>query len=457
VKVDYALPGDIKLQSITAYQFGSTAYKADLYGATTQTGVLPTDLWYNLAVNDNWSFADLVDETIWSEEVNLISSDTGDFRWIIGGFAQSDEYNYLPPQSKNFIISVPPVGVPAGTPGTEYTLQGKNPETDLSVFAQISYELPAGFEIQLGGRYSATSTVNKNVLINEYGTPLVSDNGLSSHNFSYKAALNWNVDADNFLYAFIATGFKPGGLNVNQGFGFPFPAFGPETVTNYETGWKSSFFDGHLRTQIDGYYNNFKDFQVTIGNPIFPASIFTIEVNDPKPTKLYGFEASAQAVFGDFSFDTNVGLMHSELGGFYATDGRLQGFGIPCSPTTGPANIFGTCVNLKGHGQTYAPNFTFNIGAQYNINLDGGDVLTPRVNFGHVSAQWATLFEDAALGDRLAARNILGAQLAWTHGDFVVTLYGTNLTNDQYVAALNSGLDFAGAPRQYGIRLMKTF
>jgi iron complex outermembrane receptor protein len=462
VKVDYILPDDIKLQSITAYQFGNTSYKADLYGATTQTTLNPSDQWYSFVApgnlsNDTYAFVDSVDETIWSEEINLISSDKNDFRWIVGGFAQSDTYSYLAPQSQNFVISVPGPGVPSGTVGTVYTLQGQNPETDLSIFGQVSYELPAGFEVQLGGRYAATSTVNKNVLINEYGTPLVSNNGAASHNFSYKAALNWNIDADNFLYGFIATGFKPGGLNVNQGFNFTFPPFGPETVTNYEAGWKSSFFDGHVHTQIDGYYNNFKDFQVTIGNPIFPDSIFTIETNDPHPTKIYGFEGSAQAVFGDLSFDTNIGLMHSELGAFYATDGRLQGFGIPCDPVTGPANAFGTCVNLKGKQQTYAPNFTFNVGVQYNFNLEGGDVLTPRVNYGYVGPQWATLFENATLGDRLSERNILNAQLAWTHGNYTVTLYGTNLINDQYVAALNSGLDFAGPPRQYGIRIMKTF
>lgn len=469
VKADYMLPDDIKLQSITAYQFGNTSYKADLYGATTATNPAnASDQWYSFFTlpggavpaglsNDTYAFVNSVDETIWSEEINLISSDTNDFRWIVGGFAQSDTYSYLAPQSKNFIISVPGPGVPSGSPGTVYTLQGQNPETDLSIFGQVSYELPAGFEVQLGGRYAATSTVNKNVLINEYGMPLSSNNGAASHNFSYKAALNWNVDADNFLYAFIATGFKPGGLNANQGYGFTFPPFGPETVTNYETGWKSSFFDGHVHTQIDGYYNDFKDFQVIIGNPIFPDLIFTIETNDPHPTKIYGFEGSAQAVFGDLSFDTNIGLMHSQLGGFYATDGRLQGFGIPCDPVTGPANAFGTCVNLKGKQQTYAPNFTFNVGVQYNFNLEGGDVITPRLNYGYVGPQWATLFENATLGDRLSERNILNAQLAWTHGNYVVTLYGTNLINDQYVAALNSGLDFAGAPRQYGIRIMKTF
>lgn len=78
-----------------------------------------------------------------------------------------------------------------------------------------------------------------------------------------------------------------------------------------------------------------------------------------------------------------------------------------------------------------------------------------RANFGHVGGQWATLFETPTLGDRLVARNILNAQLAWEHKSWTVTAYGPNLTNQHYPAALNSGLHFAGAPRQYGVKLLK--
>ena len=51
----------------------------------------------------------------------------------------------------------------------------------------------------------------------------------------------------------------------------------------------------------------------------------------------------------------------------------------------------------------------------------------------------------------------MNAQLAWNHKSWTVTAYGTNLTNQHYVAALNSNLDFAGAPRQYGIKVQKVF
>ena len=294
LKVDYVFDGGIKLQTVTAYQTGNTRYKGDLYSTGPNTsgpykGVFPTT---GPFTTDFAAFTDNVDETIWSQEINLISPDTGDFRWIIGAFAQSDRYGFLTPATKDFIINL---YTPINSLAFQYDLSGSNPESDVSVFGQASYELPAGFEVQLGGRYSAVSTVNKDLLILQYGTVIgPSTQGLASHNFSYKAALNWTIDENNFLYGFIATGFKPGGLNLPFIPGSSVSPFGPETVVNYETGWKSSFLDHHLLTQVDGFYNNFKSFQVIIGYPAFPT--FGFEVNNPNPTKLYGFEGSAQAV-----------------------------------------------------------------------------------------------------------------------------------------------------------------
>jgi iron complex outermembrane recepter protein len=67
------------------------------------------------------------------------------------------------------------------------------------------------------------------------------------------------------------------------------------------------------------------------------------------------------------------------------------------------------------------------------------------------------MFDNTGLGDRLGSRNLLGAQLEYAMGTWVATLYGDNLTNQQYVASNNSGGLYAGPPRQFGIRLTKTF
>ena len=427
LKIDYVMPDGITIRSVSGYQKGNTAYVADLDGTNTA----------------NETFGDSVNETLWSEEFNVISPDTGFVTWIVGAYIDHDNYDFPPPYQ--FYIGAPP-----GSLATEYLLQGTNPESAVAGFGQLSFQLSKSFQLQIGGRYTAAETTN-HVQVLQYGLPLTDEQSAKFVNTSGKVSLNWTVDPNNFLYAFVSTGFRPGGLNVPVGLGTP-SAFGPEKLEDFEIGWKSTGLDGHLRTQIDGFYDVYKDFQVNIGYPAFPT--FAFELNNPNPTHLYGIEAQTQAVFGQFSMDAGATLMHSSLGTFYATDPRVAAY-TSCDPTTGPSSA--SCIDLSGHSQTYAPNFSFNIGAQYKFALSGADTLTPRVNFGYVAPQWATLFENPALGDHLAGRDILGAQLAWTHAHFVTTLYGTNVTDQHYVGALNSGLRFAGPPRQYGLRFMTTF
>jgi iron complex outermembrane receptor protein len=120
----------------------------------------------------------------------------------------------------------------------------------------------------------------------------------------------------------------------------------------------------------------------------------------------------------------------------------------------GPASL--SCVGVSGHSQSYAPSLTYNFGPQYVFHV-GGHTLTMRANYSYVGSQWATLFDNAPLGDYLGARKLLSAEAAYGIGDWTFTAYGTNLTNEAYVAAADSGLRWAGDPRQYGIRVMKTF
>ncbi|MGO9949963.1 MAG: TonB-dependent receptor [Steroidobacteraceae bacterium] len=427
LKIDYVLPDGITLRSVAGYQKGDTQYQADLDGT-------------NVANN---YFADNVWETLWSEEFNIISPDTGFFTWIFGAYADGANLNFVP--NYYFLIGTPP-----GNPATEYRLQGTNPTSARASFGQVSFQLAQGFQLQFGARYTDAKTTNE-VQILQYGLPLNDHQEVTYVNTSGKVSLNWTVDPNNFLYAFVSTGFRPGGLNVPVGLGTP-GAFGAETLTNYEIGWKLKSLDGHLRTQLDSFYYEYKNFQVIVGYPQLP--VFGFELNNPNPTHIYGFEAQEEAVFGDLSINAGMAVMHSELGQFFATDPRVATF-TPCNPETGPSS--GSCIDLTGHSQTYAPNFTFNIGTQYKIALGSQDTLTPRVNYGYVGTQWATLFENADLGDHLAGRSILGAQLAWTHAKFVTTLYGTNITDQHYVGALNSGLNFAGPPRQFGIRFLTSF
>ena len=443
LRVNYELDNGIQLRSVSGYSAGNTKYRADLDGTAavaTAPGVTPVVL-----PTADRTFFDSVNERQFSQELTLISPDKDRLSYLVGAFAVWNHYNFLPPfQFVSDTSSAP-------GPASEYRLQGTNPNRSLDAFGQLGYAITPALKIELGGRYTASRSIN-HVQILQFGTPITAEQRTRSNNFSYKASLGWAADRNNYLYAFAATGFKPGGLNVPVGIVAP-DFFKEETVTSFEGGWKANFADRRIRTTLSLFYNSYKDFQVIIANPTLP--VFGLETNVPGTTKIYGFEAEAEAKFGKLSVDVGMNVLRSEIGQFFALDQRGTLSLAPCNPQTGPATAL--CIDLKGRDQTYAPKFTFNVGASYEFALGGNATLTPRANFGHIGKQWATLFENPQRGDRIDDRNILNAQVAFSKGTLTVTAYGTNLTDQHYPGALNSGLYFAGVPRQYGVKVLKAF
>jgi iron complex outermembrane receptor protein len=438
LKLDYVDPNSgITIQSITSAQTGRTAWTGDIDGMNSPPG-------------GGESIDEAVSETLLSQEFNIISPTKGPLAWVLGADYTSNIYNF---PRNHFDIGFPPGGL-------DEALNGTNNTYNWAVFGQVSYDLPAGFQLQVGGRYSQWYTNN----IVTFDVPEFPIPGLFSFsnnqtetgsNVTGKVTLNWNLDARNFLYAFVATGAKPGGLNNILLFGggaTPAP-FAQEFVTDYEIGWKSSWFDNHLRTQIGAYDNLFHNFQVIVTIPNEPTQ--TTELNVPGETKLYGVEGSAQAVFGDFSLNANVGLEKSSLATFYTQDPREPTTPGACNPNSGPATV--SCVNLAGHPQTYAPDVTYNLGMQYNFKFGNGDVITPIASYSHISSQWATLFDNRSQNDYLTPRDIVNLSVSWTHAGYTVTAYSYNLTDDHYVAADASPIRLAGAPRQFGVSLLKPF
>jgi iron complex outermembrane receptor protein len=436
LRIDYVTDSGITFRSVTSGQTSRSAWTGDIDGASTTA-------FNNVSIDEG------VDTTLWSQEFNIISPNTGPFTWILGADYGNITYNF---PYGGFDIGFPPGGL-------DEALHGTNLTHNWALFGQGSYNLPAGFQLQVGLRYSSWFTGNRGrFYVPEfvaYGYIFNSQKDESGQNITGKVTLNWNLDAHNFLYAFVATGAKPGGLNgpLDFGGGVIPPPFRQEYVTDYELGWKSSLFANHLHLQLGAYYNIFQHFQATV--PLGNVPTQSAEQNVAGHTKLYGVEASAQAVFGDLSFYSGLGLEHSQLGTFYTEDTRGGAPAVLCNPNSGPA--VGACVNLSGHPQTYAPNFTFNVGAYYNFHLADGDKLTPGVTYSHISSQWATLYDNRAQGDFLTPRDIVGASLAWTHGPYVLTAYSYNLTDEHYVSAVVSPVRIAGAPRQFGLSLMRTF
>ena len=431
LNVSYVLDNGITLRSITGYQDGISEFSTDLDG----TSLL------------NNTFYDRVEEEVWSQEFNIVSPDDQRLTWILGAFWQYDDVVF---PVTTFPQGAYHVGFPEGV--IDYYIFGETPKETQAVFGQISYDVSDRLQIQLGARWSESTSTNDNVYTTypAFGLALLQNDEVTAEKTTGKLTVNYKIDENNFVYGFVATGFKMGGLNAPN-FYVPASSFGPEDVIDYELGWKSTLFDGRVRTQLGAYYMAYEGFQVVVGDPMVP--LFNSIVNVAGETVLKGVEGSAQMRLGQWSIDVGASLSNSELGEFFAVDPRLPR--IPCDPETGP--VAGNCQNLDGNSQSYAPEFTFNAGLQYEFALGGGATLTPRIDYSHIGEAWTSIFNNEALGDQLEARDIVNLKLTWQKNDWTLSAYALNATDQTYIAAINARLRYAGPPRQIGLNLMRTF
>ncbi|WEK58212.1 MAG: TonB-dependent receptor [Candidatus Brevundimonas phytovorans] len=432
LNVSYVFDNGLTLRSITGYQDGVSEFSTDLDGTS--------------ALNN--TFYDRVEEDVWSQEINLISPDNQRLTWLLGAFWQQDNVTF---PVTTFPEGAYHVGFPEGV--LDYYIFGDTPKETRAVFGQVSYDISERLQVQFGARWSKSTSRNDDVYTTypAFNLILFQDSEVTAEKTTGKLSVNYKVDANNFLYGFVATGFKMGGLNAPN-FYVPPRDFGPEDVTDYEIGWKSTMFGGRVRTQLGAYYMVYEGFQVAIGDPEYP--LFSSIMNVADQTRLMGLEASAQIRLNAWTIDVGGAISKSELGEFYAADPRVARSGA-CDATSGPASV--NCLNLSGNSQSYAPEVTFNMGVQYDFAFANGATLSPRIDFAHIGEAYTTIFNNAALGDRLEARNLVNLLLSYRTGDWTLAAYAQNATDQTYIAAINAGLRYAGPPRQFGLNLTKTF
>jgi iron complex outermembrane receptor protein len=433
LQVSYQFDNQMTLRSIAGYQWNRTSYALD-YDGTDQ--VFPSGtgpMIYTVTGTDR---------TV-SEELNLLSPDEGPLRWLLGSVYQNELVN-IP--TRGFIQSAVPFGT--ATTGLATAIGYRTPIEDWGVFGQGTYDLTQVLQLQIGMRYSDSKmSMSDDLQVLNNGVPIldhpVMDEHQSDSRLTGKIGLNVQVSDDSLVYAFVATGHKSGGINplasTAAPAGTPPPLFRPEEVTDYEIGWKDSFFGKQLRTQLDGFYDTYKDYQVGIFDT---GTGLTQLLNVANGSRVAGVEAQAQGVFGGFSFDLNVAYLSSSLGAFHAIDSRNPVLGLQ---------------ELTGRQLPNAAHWTGSAGVQYAFRLASGH-LTPRLDYGLVGARSATVFEVTPI-DYLPAQNVFNVQLAYDWGqDWEIAAYATNLFDLKYISSLSLGsLAQAGAPRQFGLRVFKSF
>lgn len=445
LELRYDLGGGVVLRSVSGYLNKRINNLYDNDGANMASNTDPIASF--IQVSDQF-----VRERQITQEFNLISPDEGAFTWILGGYFQQNKIDVIiENRSGDFV----------GDPVDILNFQNKQ---TLGAFAQVGFELSPQLELQVGGRYSHYDVTSAgSVTIGSEG-PVFGPNGLvvanlaGTHNdgrATGKVALNWTPNEDHNFYAFVARGYKPGGANNATS------EFGPETVMDYELGWKGSFLDNHLRTQVGAFYMDYSDFQFDALEPLTGQAGV---VNIANAT-IKGVEFQAQANVGGFGFDAGIAYVDSSLDQVTVVNQRILpqiGQLGPQCPVGTPSNPpvcfdYGPFQAVAGGGPNlFSPKWSYNVGVQYEFWLEDEVSLTPRVNYAYVGSRWTNLLYNPAL-DFLPGRGLVSAQLSLDMGSWSIEAYGTNLAGKDYVSGQSGNNEFYGAPREFGVRASVSF
>jgi len=180
--------------------------------------------------------------------------------------------------------------------GDDAAYNGMTDEAGLARARAAYYDATAVFEAAVGtAPYSAErlAAVRAIPLVPQPGEIRALTN--SPDEFSWeettmRVGLDWQVSNDSLLYAFVTTGYKPGGFNppVNPAFqgNIPF-SFESEQVTSFELGSKNLFMDGSLKLNGNVFYYDYEGLQIT-------RIAFNSSINDNVDAEIWGVELESE-------------------------------------------------------------------------------------------------------------------------------------------------------------------
>ena len=254
-----------------------------------------------------------------------------------------------------------------------------------------------------------------------------------------RMALEYQTSESQMLYGLIARGYKVGGYNSNGDLPDALRNFESESLWNYELGAKHNLLDDTLHTQVAMFFQQRDDAQIkgsrTVVRPDNSSDYVDYTANADRAYS-YGLEAQAQWQA------THAVRLHASLG-------------LLRTKLKEPSATF------DGRDAAHAPEYQFAFGVDFNHGngwFSGLDV----------EGKEAFYFSDSH-NARSDAYTLLNARFGYEWNNWLVTLWGKNLTDEDYAVR---GFEFGndprngyandqfvqlGAPRMFGITTKYSF
>jgi iron complex outermembrane receptor protein len=438
-KVEKDVAENIRLSSITGYRNNESFTLYD------QTGLGPTN---GYGVAAPVLFAEPVNfiESFWqfSQEVRLTSTnDASRLDWIVGAYYQKShvhQYNRFWGES---------TVLPTLSGESHWDDYGRN--EDKAVFAQLGFKITDDLKLEVGARYTQDEKggTQRGIIVatgdklnpNDTAplTPLTV-NFFTPYNQKWEkltpqATLRWTPTDTTMVYGTVSVGFKGGGFqgNASNAFAAATP-YNPESVTNYEAGYKTELFNRTIRSNSAVFYMKYTDLQV---QQTLASCLCNVISNAPG--------ATIKGVESDLQWAPNH-WFHAWASGSYV-DATYDEF------------IFAG-VNNSGKLMQRTPKYQGAIGAEVTTSVGSWeDALSGRLSYRWQGKMpWApenTTWEKA-YGTLDGRVTLTSPDKAWS-----VSAFGKNLTDKVYrtniIAFFQEEMSSFGAPRTFGFELSASF
>lgn len=365
-----------------------------------------------------------------SHELRFTYDDGGALKLVLGGYYWESEYDIRLRSWITFAVPDTVLDIP------QFTHQ----ETDSrAIFFEGDYALNDSWTLTLGGRYTEDEKLSeqRGNLSTEGQDP-----DEEWDEFTPKVGVRYRIDEDAMLYATYSKGYRSGGYNgrVDELASATIP-YDPETVDNYELGFKTEWMDQRVRFNGAIFYMDYEDKQEEIGLPSEGDTGQRISVFNAADATMQGIELEVQAIITEgLSLRANLGYLDSEYDDFTFD----SGLGI---------------VDNSGLDFRRAPEWTGSLDATYEWDMGGGQAWV-RGAYRFLGEHYIEQTNRPELEND--DQHIVDASVNYATNGVTLSLFGRNLTDeDGWAHGLNvSGLwayASARAPRTWGVEVTYDF
>jgi iron complex outermembrane recepter protein len=365
-------------------------------------------------------------------------------------------------------------------PGTyyEYEIYGANLTTkSWAGYIHDEIDFTDQWALTLGGRYTkdilseadiTASLPSQDGLI--VATPFpypipanayLPERAVGYSNFSPRVTLTYKPDSVTMLYGTWAKGFKSGGWNPGSDQPPLAPtvesAFKPETITDYEVGWKQDWLDHRIRTDVSAYYYDYDNLQEQQEN-----ANYVILITNAADAKIRGLEENTQAFLTDhLLINLGMSLLDAKYSSFCNVDSNRAL--LPTSPSCAADGYPKGSQDLTGNYLSRAPPYVINFGADYKWTALNG-TLDAHFDATGTGREYFTATNVAVVS--APPHELLNASLRYDHGKGAWTqVWIKNITNHQVpdeisVSGLSSGANLSDRltpPLTFGVTLGYNF